>query len=708
MKFNIFFEDKFVYRVGAEKPRVPEGASQKQGTDYFHERMEYLEQKLQALTDRCEERIAKLKGKRTRLSTRQRIKRLERTVKDIKEKIKKIKEMREKDREKAIDKVDKKLDEVMKREGVKAPEKKAQNPSEGASGTPSTKPEKGAKAPKGGPSESKIGPREYSKMNKRQEALIRSIGKSLVTNLNKINEVGYLRFDLKSVLEVRLNALIRILGQDPDKPHSNLKHHEYYKLPGGYSIALYKWKKNPDSKPNAMIYKGTDLVLYQQDGGLQAPSGETHIDKGRQYAEMVKCFHLFPQTFYVENGKMVIKNGKEDDFHKLLGDIMKFSGKFKWNVRIHGCALGYSPDQKGLIITPYNTNFKFIIKPPSPRMIFERGVEPDHIVYETTEKKEERATKLKNQEKAKKDAEKLKALQNREIERGKAKLEDRIDDKKYKSIVQKDINPKNPYEFRIIAKDKKAEKLISKTRINELLKLKNCKNVLFVTITGPDGKKKEGMFYPGQDTCYEMVNGKQTDQRVKFVKGDHFKIAFAEPSKEHYRKLNPKLKGNIKEPVKEKSELDDFKKLPTLKDFEQKDSAKKAQEQARLAKLKEQNEKNKANYEKMKKLLGTTFSKFKPSLNNPTEFRITSNSLAKLKLKDLFAGLKNFKDEAVRVSITDKSGKKRFGVCLPGQNPPAIYRIENGKQTNKEMKFFKNETINVEFSKPKPKPNGKK
>ncbi len=691
MDFNIFFEGKFVYHGGAEKPRGQEAASQKTGKDSFNERMDYIEQKMKALEDRIAEKLAELKGKRTRLSTRRKIKRLEKTVKDIREKIKKLKEMREKDREKAIVIVNKKLDDVMKREGVKLPENPAKAPN-----TPS----------KYGPSESKIGPREYTKLTKKQEIAIKQLGRYIAMDLNKLNEVGYLRSDIRNVLNVRVRQLVFILGYDPDKPHLSLKHHEYFKLPNGYSLALYKWKKDPQSKPNVMFYKGSELVLYQQDGGFQAPEGDTHIDKGRQYAEMVKCFHLFPQTFYVEKGKLVIKNGKEDEFHKLLGDIMKFSGKFKWDVRIHGCALGYSPDQKGLIITPYNTDFKFLIKPPSPRMVFERGVEPDHIVYETPEKKAERANKFREQEKAKKDAEKLKALQNREIERGKAKLENRIDDKKYKSIVQKDINPKNPYEFRIIAKDKKAEKLISKTRINELLKLKNCKSVLFVTITGPNGKKREGMFYPGQDTCYEMVNDKQTDQRLRFVKGDHFKIAFAEPSKENYRKLNPKLKRNIKEPVKEKSELDDFKKLPTLKDYEQRDLAKKA----RLSQSKEQQEKNKANYEKMKKLLGTTFSKFKPNQNNPTEFKITSNSLAKLKMKELFAGLKNFKDESVRVSITDKSGKKRFGVCLPGQNPPAIYRIENGKQTNNEMKFFRNELIRVEFSKSKPKqkPNGKK
>ncbi len=654
--------------------------------------IEHAEEKVNAIKNHVSEKYSKYEDPKERKKlprtseTMKKYKKLKSIIKKITEKIDKLKDQKDKQISKVIRKIHLKLDQTMKSEGIKLPE---------------TQSEKPRKTTKKTPKKSEKAPREYSKLNKARERALKYQSKYVLYNLSKIEEHGYLRRDIKAALKVQLNKLIGMLGEDPDAVNSTLNHHKYFKLPGGYSLALYKWKKNADSKPNAMIYKGNKLISYMVNDEIRSPVGNERIDATRSYAEMVKCFHLLPQTFYVENGKMYIKQGKVGDFHKILGDITKYCKKADWKTKIHGCSIAYKNSARKLTIKPENTDFKFSITPPSSQMHVDQGKAEELILYETNEQKEQRAERLKRKEKNKKETQEYNKYKKIEIRRGQAKMKSRIDESKYKKIVERNVNQSNPYEFRIKAPDKKAEKLVKTTSIDKLLGLKKCKDVVLVEIRDSKGNIKKGMFYPGQKTCYELKDGKQTTERLKFRKGDTVKLAFAKPNKKHYRMIHPRLKKRIEQPAKPKSKLDDFKNMPSnykeLKELREKQQ-KMARERAKQ--LKEQKEKNDADYKKMKKLLGSTINKFNPLKSSPTEFEIKAKSLLKMKMKEFFAGLKDFKDEAVRVTLTDKSGNKRQGAFYPGQKPPAIYKIEDNKQTKKEMKFRRGDKFNVEFFKP--------
>ncbi len=654
--------------------------------------IEHAEEKVNAIKNHVSDKYSKYedpeeKKKLPRTSeAMKKYKKLKSLIKKITDKIDKLKDQKDKQISKVIKKIHLKLDATMKSEGIKLPEKDSEKPKNTSKKTPK---------------KSEKGPREYSKLNKSQERVLKYQSKYVLYNLRKIEEHGYLRDDIKASLKVQLNKLIGMLGEDPDALSSGLSNHKYFKLPGGYSIALYKWKKNADSKPNAMIYKDNKLISYMVNDEIRSPVGNEKIDATRSYAEMVKCFHLLPQTFYVEDGKMYIKQAKVEDFHKILGDITKYCKKADWKVNIHGCSIAYKNSERKLTIKPENTDFKFSITPPSSQMNVDKGKAGEFVLYETNEQKEQRAKRLKQKEKTKKETREYKTYRKIEIRRGRAKMKSRIDEGKYKKIIETDINKSNPYEFRVKAPDKKAEKLIKTTSIDKLLGLKKCKDVVLVEIRDSEGNLRKGMFYPGQKTCYELKDGKQTTERLKFGKGDTVRLAFAKPNKEHYGMIHPRLKKRIEEPAKPKSKLDDYQNMPSdYKELKEMREKQQKIEQERAKRLKEQKEKNDADYKKMKKLLGGTIKDFNPLKSSPTEFEIKAKSLLKMKMKDFFAGLKDFKDEAVRVTLTDKSGNKRQGVYYPAQKPPAIYKIEDNKQTKKEMKFRRGDKFNVEFFKP--------
>jgi len=538
----------------------------------------------------------------------------------------------------------------------------------------------------------KRGPREYTQTNDKQKRLIHKKGREIARHLAEFNRVGELKPYMREALNREINDLIRGLGKDPEDIGSNLSQHEYHKLPGGYSIALYKWKQKPNEKPNAMIYKGTKLVCYRYKNALHAPRGDESIDKGRSYAEMVKSFHLLPQMFYVEKGVMMIRNGKQNDFNKLTGDITKYCKRADWATTINGCDLQYTHSQGQLKIKPHGTDFHFAVRPPDTNLTIYKGgkqVDDNLVRNETGEEKVQRAKKIKEEAaKRKKAAEKIQKEQEK-LRKAKMKMDKRVTSK-YKRIVK--FNEKNPYEFTVESKNKAQDKLIRKTSITKLLNLvskgQRCNEIVMVKIKGPKGEK-EGMYYPGQKTCYEMKNGRQTKKRLTFYKGDKMKVSFKKPNLEDYKKLNPRLKRKIKKPDLKKSPVDEFK-------VKAKPKAKPKGKEVKTEVTKK-GEALPATGEEVRNLLGENSKLVKMNPNKPNEFRVTSSRLARLTIHQLFKGKDLFTKKAIKVTIAGKEGK-REGIYYPGQQ--TVYEVKNGKQTDTRLKFQKGDAFAINMFKP--------
>lgn len=447
-------------------------------------------------------------------------------------------------------------------------------------------------------------PKSGEKAPKPSERARESVDKlgGLKNKLGKLLDSVY--DNTKEFQEVR-GQMDKAIGEILTEMQIDLNHvqrTQYIDLPGGYRMSVQKWTVNQDKMPNAIIYKGKDLMCYR-DYGVLRKGDLRNMDSASRTAQIVKCLDQFPKSFRVANGAFQITN--QDNFVLMGIDFAKFSRQDKpWTARLASCRISYNPADKLVVIQPRGLTYKVVFNPGNTNKISfikEGSSKPDvWDMQQWVEKPKDQKARLETE--ARQKAEKQKAAKEKKRAEEKKRLQEALlradreqaqreikEIKEIKEKVNKFVNPEfkklvkagdKPNSFTVQAEknDKKGLSLINNTPIHKLLALDKSKTeVVMLTIKGAKGKPdRKAMYYPGQKTAYEVDSkGKQTNNRVKFYNGDTISLDFKKPEAKDYANLNRDKKVHSPERIegfrafKElKESVQKFEKLKgTLKDL---------------------------------------------------------------------------------------------------------------------------------------------
>jgi len=320
-------------------------------------------------------------------------------------------------------------------------------------------------------------------------------------------------------------------------------------LPGGFNVLN---RKGPNDKsPNPIIFKNGKALCYMLDNKLQkATSTYKEFYKDR-YAETMAATTALDIALKDVKGSraktdLIISPKAAETIKASLINCAKYIAD--------SCGPKFTfalPDTKGLIsferkgdtdgffIVNINGNvFAFDTTKPNtvltPNAVDKnKWVSRDFsaLALKPNEREEEKVKeKTEKAENEKKTNEQLSVPARKEVTEAYAKEE-------IKSNFEAIINPKFRQYLKPVDNDPKAVKvdfsktdgkdnsksevsrLTAKTAIHNLFNLKDCSQIIMVSING-----KKGMYYPEQKTFYEMKGDKQTNKQIRFTNGDIIKI----------------------------------------------------------------------------------------------------------------------------------------------------------------------------------------
>lgn len=349
---------------------------------------------------------------------------------------------------------------------------------------------------------------------------------------------------------------------------------------GAYTIATCGWSKHAGVKPSIVVFKGEgpQVVLYKRGKYNRRHFGTTNWQVSRmlpayqnttwtrRFAERMGANNALDQVLSQIKGKEFTFTSPDAQkmFEAALHKLSIYSGK-SWKAAYEGGTEVHFNKANGYfkVVLPGGRSFYYhagapgtFIRPGTKKRCAFGVYSAKQVrglsrlrkrMSEDREAAEKRATLKKQQEEAarkKAEVAKKKAAETRrkaQLEHNKkqATRESTVDQKYGKYIK----NSKDPLVFTVDfgnAKNEKGKKLIDAVKIHHLFKLDELKKqgkVLLVTITDAKGKKRFGMYYPGQKTVYELdkKGGKQTKNPLKFSNKDKFAIKVVNPTEAHFK-----------------------------------------------------------------------------------------------------------------------------------------------------------------------------
>lgn len=544
---SLFAERYFVY-MGGEKtpqPKAPEAAKGKPGEGEKPPTLEDVKKKIAKLKDDINQAKEKYRGA---AGKSEKLKALNKKITEIEKKLKDIEKAGAQKKQEIITAVNNQLDSIINQ---MPGQKKIKRIKAQPVNQPKTKPAGKVETGKNKPSSNKE--KAQSAVEKNKQILSKYLD-DIAKNPDKFSK-------LRSYINLTISTLCREMGVDLN----NVKKGQFVNLPGGYRMAIHKWKNNQDKMPNAIIYKGKELVCYRDYGVLR--QGNSGMELGNRQAQMIKCLDQFPKTFTVSNNKFRVLN--KENFAMLAIDITRYSAQKQWSENLSNCRISYNPSNKQITLVARGVPGKIVFNPSDPhniRMVPEGKTSSKAVDISTYQEspKEKKARKNEEIKRQEKKVEQAKAKIRLEQAKRKKQLEadrKKIEKKALRDKVSKSINSKfkklvklgkesNSFTVKAEKNDRKGLRLINNTKIHELLSLtQNKREVVMITLKGPKGPRK-AMYYPGQKTAYEVDSkGKQTNNRVKFYNGDTITLDFKDPESKDYANLNRDKKVSSPEKI---------------------------------------------------------------------------------------------------------------------------------------------------------------
>ncbi len=417
-----------------------------------------------------------------------------------------------------------------------------------------------AKKPKSEPSQNRE-KKEIAKSGPKQKLT------QLLNQLLKINESTF------NKASSQISKLVSRLNLKPIEGKTQI-----LQLPGGFKIAYLKWKDYPDVRPSMMIFKGTRLICFKTEGrqfqyAHNLAQGES-FSYTRRMAELVKSNIVLDkalaQIFMIAGNRLAFRTkGGLKNFQSALVNLARFTApdKNSWHVhyptaqadvsfrRVVGGHAFFTINTPHGTIYFYTRNKDYIGFPDIDKgkvkgVIYWKAddfnlTKAERIAVEKKEKeaKEKSAKKKMEREKAAREKaahekEEIAKKRMMEILRKEAKEKsakkatmNKLLNPDFKNLVKFDKD--NPQKFTLDAgKSSEAKRLINRTRIHELLNLKSLTDKeVRIKITGAKGVR-EGIYTPGDKTCYLVESGNKTKNRLKFYDKDTFEISMKPFKKE--------------------------------------------------------------------------------------------------------------------------------------------------------------------------------
>lgn len=364
---------------------------------------------------------------------------------------------------------------------------------------------------------------------------------------------------------------------DKLKPKENTD--QSINLPGGYNITYVKWTgKQAKWRPEFVISKGTKILLISNNKKLNYPEHfdpfvvkvATIINGNAVMQNVMSKFNVDKLKFY---SKENIK-----DFTSVLKNMVQNSGDEPWtkafpniNASIHCKKINKNHAVftviMGKLKITYDTRTPNKIGYPNPN----KGVKAPFwydinkmqisdkdrqaVEKKAEDKKRERALKRKTLKEDKFNTERAGVAQTmieshdksvKEESRG--NLNRLLTDKFPKKHIKFDKDPKTFMVDIDPKKDRRALRKLNSIRIHDLLKLQNLKDKVVRVKIGD----REGMYYPGQQTCYEIdkKTGKQkppqNKNRIKFGNREKIIVTVSTPNKTDFAQLNDRDRNDQK------------------------------------------------------------------------------------------------------------------------------------------------------------------